>query len=635
MGKKIIAICVARLQDSEQEKQVRAICDNAYAKGFQVLIYNVFTKMDVMDSHAKGELSIFGMIPMAHISAIVILSESIRNETIASRLAIQAKEHGIPVVSINHRLKECYNVLLAYDTSFEKIVRHVVEYHGCRKINFMAGFEDNEFSDARIGIFQKVLAENGLPFEKERLGYGQFWERPARKICEEWVSEWESGSVSMPDAVICANDIMAITVCNVLLNHGIRVPEDVIVTGFDGLELGGYCTPKLTTARDDIGQIGYHTMNMISRSLENPEREPYDILIPFHVKYNESCGCEPVQNRNLNEEIMIWYGKAAESKIRSTETFLMMTMLADGYSAVNMVKKLEEYQEMMYTDNMMLCVNSRFYEVTDIEVEGDQNNLISLAEIRNGKFTTPMTPIGRGEEYEALKWMLNSADQLLFVPIHWQTEIYGYMVLAHDAGRMDYGSFYDFVLSLEQVLETIRRQSQLHRLNVRDVLTSLYNRRGFYGEVGRRIDELQSQKKILFFALVDMDGLKYINDNYGHSEGDYAIKILAELLEECIRGTDGICARFGGDEYMVAIVTEKSAADLEFFEHFGEKLQTMIEELNQKSGKPYEIGASCGMLYEEIQNTDEIDSLLKRADDAMYSCKSEHHKKRNYRSRKR
>lgn len=623
--KDIIAICVARLHSWEQEKQVRSLCESAEAAGLRVMVFNLSTKLDVMTNHGQGELSVFEIIPMEEIMALVILTESIRNEEVCQNLADRAIQQNIPVISIDHRLQGCYNVVLAYDSSFEKIVRHVIEHHGCREINLVAGFSGNEFSEARINIVKRVMKENGLSFSEEYLGYGQFWEGPARKIAEDWVAQWQNGTQRKPDAIICANDIMAITVSNVLQNHGINIPEEVIITGFDGLELGECCTPKLTTARDDTKQIGIHTMEVIKNCMEHPETNIYDVEIPFHVQYRESYGCEKIRWRNLSEEIMHWYGKSGEIRNTSNDLFMMMNILSDHHRVMQMAQKLEEYQWLIGAENMMLCVNYQFYRDTDIEGDKKTRDLIKLIEIRDGKYSIPVEHLDEKKVLSSLNSLLSPTGQILVVPIHWQTEVYGFIAIAQDLKRVDYGAFYEFTLSMDQIFGTIRKQSQLYNLYVRDPLTSLYNRRGFYEEIERRMNKLQDRKKTLFLVSVDMDRLKYINDNFGHGEGDFAICGLGDALEQCVEGTSGICARFGGDEYMVGILEETDKSDFAFYNNFIQILQEKIDHLNATSGKPYQMGASCGKIYQEIRAVEEIELLMKKADEEMYSCKAVHH----------
>ena len=77
-------------------------------------------------------------------------------------------------------MDNCCSVTFNYSDVFEKIVRHVIEFHGCRRVNFIAGVKGNAFSEERIEAYKKVLAENGIEFEPERLGYGDFWDM---RIC--------------------------------------------------------------------------------------------------------------------------------------------------------------------------------------------------------------------------------------------------------------------------------------------------------------------------------------------------------------------------------------------------------------------------------------------------------------------
>ena len=96
------------------------------------------------------------------------------------------------------------------------MVRHVIQDHGARKINMLAGFKNNLYSQMRIEQYKKVLAENGIPFEEERLGYGDFWDRPARREMQRFLNS----NLPMPDAIVCANDAMAIVACDMLHDAG-------------------------------------------------------------------------------------------------------------------------------------------------------------------------------------------------------------------------------------------------------------------------------------------------------------------------------------------------------------------------------------------------------------------------------
>lgn len=632
--KKTIGICAAVLDHDHPGRYVKALCEKARQQNCKVLIYNVLKQLDYMNSFLEGELEIFWQINWEKLSVLVIFTESLLNMEVATKLVELAHGHGIPVISVDSRLKGCHNVLFAYEESFERIVRHVVEQHGCKKINFMAGFENNDFSDARIRIFRKVLEENQIEFEESRLAYGQFWEMPARIACEKWVSMWQVERQEMPDAIICANDIMALTVCNVLTNHGIRVPEDILLTGFDGLNLERYCTPRLTTAIDDMPIIGSELMKMVDKCVENPDMELTEVRIPFQTVFSESCGCMPIQSCNPNEQIMELYGNAAQMRMQSNDLFFMMSILTDGYSAVDMAEHLKSYQNFIGVNSMLLLLNPTFYQETDVPHEHfDKKSMLLLSKISDGKYDAPFMEVTKDKEREIIEEMLEETGEILFVPIHQQEEQYGYMVASYSDCTNDMGAFYEFVLALNQVLGTIRKQSQMHRMFITDNLTDLYNRRGFYGELEKALKELRGKDMTLFIASVDMDGLKYINDTFGHAEGDFAIKTVARFLCGTLEGRKGICARFGGDEFMVAIVSDTQEEDVAFYDAYESILQKRIDRFERRSQKPYQVGVSIGCVHEKIQSMSDVDRLMKMADDIMYACKSTHKNSRTARLR--
>ncbi len=632
--KKIIGVCVAGLDRDHPGRFVNALCNKAKQQNRPVVVYNVFKKLDYMNSFLEGEIQVFQHIPWERLCVLLIFTESIDNEEVSGKLAECAHEHGIPVISVDRCLEGCHNVLFAYEEAFERIVRHIVEHHGCRTINFMAGFQNNDFSDARINIFKKVLAENHIPFDEKRMAYGQFWEMPARLACEKWVTKWQVGMQEMPEAIICANDIMALTVCNVLMNHGIRVPEDVLLTGFDGLGLVSYCTPNLTTARDDMSLIGKELMKMVDRCIEDPEMEPVEIMISFQTVFSESCGCNPIQVHNTNEQIMELYGKAAQMRLQSNDLFFMMSTLTDGYSAFNLAKNLHSYQHFIGVRSLLLFMNPTYYQETDIPHKGfDSDSMLLMSEIRHGEYHAPLTEISREREQEMIEEMLEKKGQLLMVPIHQQEEQYGCMVTSFADCAEDVGAFYEFVLALNQMLGTIKKQSQLHRMFITDNLTELYNRRGFYGELKKAVNRLEGREMTLFIASVDMDGLKYINDSFGHAEGDYAIKTVADFLRGTMEGRKGVCARFGGDEFMVAILSDAQEEDVAFYESYEGILQKRVERFERRSKKPYQIGVSIGCIHRRIKSLEDVDGLMKKADDIMYDCKATHKNSRTARIR--
>ncbi len=190
--------------------------------------------------------------------------------------------------------------------------------------------------------------------------------------------------------------------------------------------------------------------------------------------------------------------------------------------------------------------------------------------------------------------------------------------------EVEYERLNDFMLTLAQVFGSIKKQSLLHEMYIKDPLTSIYNRRGFYSELGRQMKKMSGKPKKIFFASVDLDRLKPINDNYGHAEGDVAIRQIGEVLKKSIF-PGGFCARFGGDEFVAAYLWYADEPEQDYYQLFEERLQEALDKWNRRTNKPYILGASYGMVISDIHSVSDLDDIMKKADEEMYHCKEKHH----------
>lgn len=161
------------------------------------------------------------------------------------------------------------------------------------------------------------------------------------------------------------------------------------------------------------------------------------------------------------------------------------------------------------------------------------------------------------------------------------------------------------------IIELETKNNHLNTLSITDELTGLYNRRGFielsekYTKLGYR----HNKKFVLIFA--DMNGLKKINDTYGHDEGDSAIQNMAKILKQSVRETD-IIARFGGDEFAITTIVDDS-----FHEQIiRDRINKLCETYNQQSDKPYKISISLG--FSSVSEDKNLSDTLALADELMY-----------------
>jgi len=150
-----------------------------------------------------------------------------------------------------------------------------------------------------------------------------------------------------------------------------------------------------------------------------------------------------------------------------------------------------------------------------------------------------------------------------------------------------------------------------------DQLTGIFNRVGFDEHVQRALVDGKRYGTDIAVAMIDLDGFKPINDQFGHKAGDMVLKTIAGRLTDQGRKTD-IAARLGGDEFVVVFTDLKNPADLP---SLGERLLARINlPIDIETGTQVQVGASIGMAYTPVHG-DNIETLLDVADKAMYNAK--------------
>jgi diguanylate cyclase (GGDEF)-like protein/PAS domain S-box-containing protein len=167
-----------------------------------------------------------------------------------------------------------------------------------------------------------------------------------------------------------------------------------------------------------------------------------------------------------------------------------------------------------------------------------------------------------------------------------------------------------------------RMEEQIKNLSLTDELTGLYNRRGFFSLAEHLLKVSNRSRHGLYLLYADLDGLKEINDNFGHQEGDRALVEFAGILRESYRNSD-VIARIGGDEFVV--IQEGVIGDS--VEAITARIQKGIAIHNTRIGRTYKLSLSVGIAYYDPLNPSSLDELLDRSDKLMYEQKK--HKKKS------
>ena len=200
----------------------------------------------------------------------------------------------IPLVSISIPLNNISSVLIDNEVGLKQALLHLITVHRFRRIAFIRGPENNAEAQERFSVYKKVLAENKIPFDKDLVCQGDFTHYSSVSAINRLISN----KVKF-DAVAAANDEMALSAINILKSHGLKVPHDVAVIGFDNVESARFSSPSLTTVSQPIYEQAGKAFHMAMDLIKSKRVGNYTLGTEMVIR--ESCGCisEMVNSINL------------------------------------------------------------------------------------------------------------------------------------------------------------------------------------------------------------------------------------------------------------------------------------------------------------------------------------------------
>ncbi|MCR4735454.1 MAG: GGDEF domain-containing protein [Treponema sp.] len=640
-----------------------------YSTEFLNGIYDYFDDKDVCVIFSQTRLphstvgaydyqywSCIDLLTAQEIDALIVASgvycAGISQETLEEELA---KFGNRPIISaaIPLNLANSYTVLSNCKKSYLEIVEHLKNKHGCKKIAFMsANGTNSKEALERYNSFKEAMLANNLEFDKKNLFDGNFTDFQAEEALKEVLKSKEDLNF---DALICANDMMAIGCYRVFKELGISVPDDVKVIGFDDAYFANYSSPRLSTINQNIYQQGYECAKA-AYNISNGKKEDKTIYTDLQLKFRQSCGCILLNNlehvyKTSNDDIssetsdkisrLNQYMNDLEEKnniITLLDILKTSNTLRQFYYNLKHIVRLCSMKNMqinltpipIYLDSQedyYLPSKMELYMYSDIELSKEVFNpkshfnprkkIFSVGELANKKGHFILQPIFSGETKYG--YLLCQINQNKFPDYN----IYLKIIVNSISAAVEYTSK---LLETEQLTnkytELQENNTTLSKQSKTDELTGVFNRRGFY-ELGQRtLDIVQEMEHagIIFYA--DMDNLKIINDTYGHEAGDEAIKLTAGIFKQIFRSND-VVGRIGGDEFGIVA----SGMVIEHIPLIRKKIDDYCISESKKHKLPYVLSVSFG--YADLAKSSSLKQLMSQADVMLYEEKRRKHSKKN------
>ena len=459
--RKKIAICVTSIHQRSVHRMMAELGSEAAKRGYDVQIFATLSDLYYHTENEQAQSRIFELIPYDEICALILFSETIKDDKLCEKLAEHAKERGIPVFSHKQAMSGCYHFYYDSENALADILRHLIDTHHCKRINFISGLKGNEIAEGRTQIYRKILEEYGYPVEEERIGYGDFWGEPAKAVTETFLTS----GLPLPEAIVCANDSMAIGVTDYLAEKGIRVPKDIIVTGLGGIEARQYHLPLLTTALYDPALSSIHFMDTLDQLMAKDTKVPMSVAISCKNVYTESCGCIEHDIHESEKHLMRTYQQlererqyshATHEFVNSINAEGTFSALTDGLPKYLWGPQVTEYN--LYLD-ATFAISGKW---TEKEITERQFVLFHQEKEQRSH----VKKLLRYREYnEQEENLYGTSHQILTIPLNIEGNDYGIFSLNYQGEQINHECLYELIMTLNSALHSIHNQKDLLRVS--------------------------------------------------------------------------------------------------------------------------------------------------------------------------
>ena len=627
MKRKNIAVIMTALDTDNQAEVLKGIELCGKSNGCNVAAFVWFTGIYEKGSHNLGEMNI-AMLPDLNLFDGIILSADVFHlKQNKERLERMLENVSCPIVTIGCKYKNAPAVWADNYVGMRRVMEHLVKEKGMHKLHFVKGIEGNVDAEARYKAYLDVLRENRIPVEPERITQGDFYVIGGEKAAKEVLES----SLPFPEAIVCSNDTMAITVYDILSKEGYRVPEDVLITGYDATYECRLHYPQIISVKVNSFDVGIQACTALLKMIGG-EAVKTDYRVPDEIIFDKS---EPEKKWESLSGISP-RGMVSDSARRvmchhliNFEKNIMETVGFDSWRNI-----VQYFVKQINPGEFYCCVNKGFIDNVFRNATVEQETRSSEEWLAYTQDAGPVIAYKEGEFFEkepfpskyGLDTMFeNSGDAKLYIfsPLHYLDRNYGYIIFADSTFPIGNPLYIIWLNNIGNSIENMRKHTmlinamvRLDDANIRDPLTGVYNRFGMQRYFAIVKEKCIDKQLYLFLSFADIDGLKTINDVYGHEEGDRIIRDTGRILQE--ETTDSYVIRYGGDEFIVmgTAFSEQEA------ESYWNRVQLSIDEYNAQHEGMAMMSVSFGCSLVRLDPYSTLEECIGDADKKMYEEKN-------------
>ena len=618
--KKKIAVFTAVWNADYLYPFLQGLKKGALERNADLYIFNSYGDSDrEYEAFTTGEYNIFLLPDLRMFDGILIAANNVGVEPWLKRLRQEISRLGVPCVGVEQQSGMDYAIGVDNYGAMRQVVAHLVVDKKCQVLNYVGGPGDNEENLLRKSAFLDVLKQHGLCCDSRRIRDYSFMSADGIQAYRDF----KELGLERPDAVVCANDNMAIGYLKGAEADGLSAPADFLITGFDNTRDAQQYFPRITSVDRGREELGRSSLLYIDDLIEKREC-PRQRYVPFRLALGGSSG-----DRRENDWDGAFRRELYNINTRNNQTRLhlkhMRTALLGKRTPEEFAEIVSRFAPLLGMNRFLMAVESKRI------VENAQWDKLYF-----GSYDGERIRVEASVESGIIpqQWLREeeACHTYLVSPCHCNGKKFGYYVTIDNLEVIRENLLSEWMLAVDNAMENLRQNLNLQIMNRklnelyrRDSLTGLYNRfalKEMGEELLRQNRERQCSTLVIF---VDMDCLKKANDVYGHDIGDLALKTIAEAINQVCESRMELAIRYGGDEFLLL----GSYPGEEETKMIMMDVERTISELGAQRQLPFPLSASTGCARIDAAAPENLEYHIRQADQRMYQRKLEKRKNRD------
>ena len=595
-----------------QGEILRGIISQAFKSNCDVAVIAPLHNFSVNSVHKNTEKQLFDLILSEKIDGFIYDRNTFYRENIREHIDSLCNRTGKPVMLLDYSSHKNFETTSVDDCdAFETITDHLISVHGLKKIYCLTGPKKVFNAEERLRGYMNSMKKHGLYFDRSYYEYGDFWIEAAKKFAARIIS----GKLERPEAIVCGNDISAIYLSKELIANGIRVPNDIAVTGYDATMEGYEATPSITSYSRPNFQLGAEAFRRLYRIITGRicRKVPNE---NGELRLGKSCGCsENPQLRHSIQRMM---------KINSTNeaNLLYGDMLFDKTNTDNIpifADRLDNYTFFLYKMNRIrICLTKKYIDslsaadISDLSFRAGDEACVVLAKSAVKRETESMGYFRSREllpDYDNKN--RNHPSAFYISPLHYNDNFFGYSAVSFGKEPISFGSLYlkwiNYVnVALEQVRikaimnNTIKNTS---RALLYDSVTGMLSRSGIENEFAKLVSSGSHRGNNAEFIVVDMQAIKKTYYQSGEKKRNQTAAAFAKLVQSCLEEGE-LIGVWSPDT--LCIISFKSGRDKDIYDELLRKMAESKFRADEECNIDFSIGLYTAEAKPDLNVSDAV-----------------------------